>query len=592
MDDATRKRNEISGLAKELVQLARNAPAQLSQRVARLSVREQAELALRLPVKQRLELLLHAPKPMRLVRALPDSEYYLTVRGIGPTDALPLISLGSADQLHHLVDLESWCGDRFDGDRAGAWVALMLEAGEPAARRFLRSADDELLALLFQQWVRPQPIEPDDGHQLGGTGQTEAGDELGLVSPDGYYRFSPSIKEHAAAVQRITQIFFRDDPDRYSRILWATQYELPSSLEEDALRWRQSRLEEHGFPPWEEALSIYAPPAGARDHPRPPESADPDGLAAPRSPMRLPAVRDRLGAALDGLSGEVRERAFHELVGLANHLLVADGAEPREPAAHREALDKGAGSVNIALEARGADEPDELQRVLADVPLIELFREGHARAVELQGRARALTRDGWGSDHPRALELLDSPIRERIDALLLPRPLYYGLGTDDDKGGSRPFRSLGEIEQTQVALAVAELVGRVMAKHLGLNIPELIRRSEQAGARTPRHSAMLLTLLAWHATRGELRNDPLPPDAVSDFLRNVASRRTAAPDAPERALDALTLAAMESYRLTPRETSLLRGFGKACLERLREECSTLDPGIPPDPGQVECLLLE
>ncbi len=53
------RQRELSALLQELTDLAANAPARLSQRVAGLSIREQAELALRLPARQRLELLTH-----------------------------------------------------------------------------------------------------------------------------------------------------------------------------------------------------------------------------------------------------------------------------------------------------------------------------------------------------------------------------------------------------------------------------------------------------------------------------------------------------------------------------------------------------
>ena len=115
------RQRELSALLQELTDLAANAPAHLSQRVAGLSIREQAELALRLPARQRLELLLHAPQPMHLVRSLPDSEFYLSVREVGPTDGLPLMSLASASKMQHVLDLESWRGDRFDAERSGAW---------------------------------------------------------------------------------------------------------------------------------------------------------------------------------------------------------------------------------------------------------------------------------------------------------------------------------------------------------------------------------------------------------------------------------------------------------------------------------------
>ena len=51
--------------------------------------------ALRLPAAERLQLMLHAPAPMRLVRTLPDADLYLTIREVGPADALPMLALSS-----------------------------------------------------------------------------------------------------------------------------------------------------------------------------------------------------------------------------------------------------------------------------------------------------------------------------------------------------------------------------------------------------------------------------------------------------------------------------------------------------------------
>ena len=131
----------IADLASELVELARNDPESLKARVAGLEIRQQAELALRLPAADRLDLLLHAPRPMRLVRSLPDADLYLTVREVGPSDALPLVALASSEQILHLVDLESWRMDRFDAkalrrlDRAAAGIRRADRSPVPAPRR-------------------------------------------------------------------------------------------------------------------------------------------------------------------------------------------------------------------------------------------------------------------------------------------------------------------------------------------------------------------------------------------------------------------------------------------------------------------------
>ncbi len=577
----------VAELVSELAQLARNAPDKLADRVAALSVSEQAELALRLPAKERLELLLHSPKPMRLVRSLPDSEFYLTVREVGPTDALPLVALSSSEQIGHVIDLESWRRDRFDPGRSGAWVALLLDAGEPTIRRFIRSADDSLLTLLFQRWVRTRSIDYDDPNE--DPGQTESGDERGFVSPDGNFRFLPVIAEHGPAIHRIMQMFFMDQSDRYQQILRDSVDELPAELEEQALHWRNSRLEEHGFPPWEEALQVYAAPQGLTTHPVPSDPIDPDGLRASRSALRELPDSDVLLAGIESMRGELRERALHELLSVANRLLIADGADTGDLASHREALRKASGVVRIALEARRVDDPRRLGALLAEVPLIELFREGHARAVELQIRARNLIDHGWAANHERACELLDSPLRERVDALLIHRPQYLEI-REDGSGVPRSFLSSAEIEETRLALEMAELLGRVLLAGMQLD-PELALAAGSHAIR-PTFSTMLLTAMAWHSARDTWAVDPLPPDVVADFLRNVASRRTSDPEAPGRALTSFAREFSSNRQaLSTREFAVFQAFGRSALERLSAECGGLDPGVPLDPRSISCILL-
>jgi hypothetical protein len=161
---------------------------------------------------------------------------------------------------------------------------------------------------------------------------------------------------------------------------------------------------------------------------------------------------------------------------------------------------------------------------------------------------------------------------------------------DDESGGLREFRSAAELEETRVALEMAEVLGEILVDRMGLDLGRVLEASPSA-AENHRFSTLLITLLAWHATRSELRGDPLPAEVVADFLRIVASRRTAAPEAPERALVALLGQLRDAFDLSEREAAVLDGYGRYCLERLAEECAGLDPGVPVDPRTVGCLLL-
>jgi hypothetical protein len=561
---------------------------------ANLDIRRQAELVLRLPAEQRARFLLEAPKPMALVRALPDGDFYLTVREVGPQGALPLLALASASQIAHLLDLESWRRDRFDAIRCGAWVALLVEAGEATIRRFARTIDDETLILLFRLWAKVKPLDIDHEEPTRGHGVTEMGDERGFVSPDGANLFAPERTEHAIAARRLAEALFVDDRDRYLGIIRSALFELPSEVEETALHWRASRLEEHGYPTWDEALSIYAPPEtvpSALAEPMLPAAADEEALAAPRATLRVLGPTALIVHAIDAMSSADRERALFGLMALANRVLVADGGDAGSIETHALVMERAGAYVGIALEARGARDGAAAARVFADVPVVELFREGYARAAALQPRARLMLKDGWGRGHAKAEELIDAPLRARVRALLLPRPLFVTFTEGEESVAARDFRTLAEVEETRVTLELCEALGATLLTRRGLSVADVLNDERRPFEDTPRFSTLLLTALAWHAARGELRVDRLPSDVVADFLRTTASRRTADPEAPVRAMSRLVETLETDAELPRRAAATLRAFGATCLDRLATDCATLDPGLPATPRVVGCLRL-
>jgi len=565
------------------------------KKLPNLTIRQQAELVLRLPAEERAHFLLEAPKPMALVRALPDSDFYLTVREVGPAGALPLLVLASASQTQHLLDLESWRRDRFDPLRCGAWVALLVEAGEATILRFARTIDDETLILLFRLWAKVKPLEIDHEEPTKGHGITEVGDERGFISPDGANLFSPERTEHAIAARRLAEAIYGDDRDRYLGIVRSALFELPSEVEETALRWRASRLEEHGYPTWEEALSIYAPPEAASPAPPGPPPAPPqvdrDALAAPRSALRVFGPSALIVHAVDAMSSEDRERVLFGLMALANRVLVADGADAGSVETHTRVLERAGAYVGLALESRGIRDGAAAAPVLIEVSAVELFREGYALAVALQSRARLMLKTGWGRGAAKAEELIDPPLRARVRALLLARPLYVAFADGEEGAAARDFRTLAEIDETKVTLELCEALGETLLSRRGLTAADLLNEERRAFEDTPRFSTLLLTALAWHAVRGELRVDRLPTEVVADFLRTTASRRTADPEAPARGMIRLVEALEADAELARRPSATLRAFGTTCLDRLAADCANLDPGTPVTPRVVGCLRL-
>lgn len=582
-----RRPDEIDALARELRPLVKRDPEGLKTRLAALSPRDQIELALRLPPLDRLELLLHAPKPMPLVRSLPDFELYLTVREVGPLDSEPLLALASAEQLEHVIDLESWRGDRFDADRSGAWAALFLEAGEPTLRRFLRKTDDETLILLFQKWLRVHPLEIDHEEPTKGHGLTEAGDERGFLSPDGAHLFAPTIPEHAHAARRFAEILYLDDQEHYLGILHAAKFELSSEMEERALQFRTSRLEERGFVRKGEALEIYAAPRPEKTGVLVPPAIDHDRSVPPRSLVLGTGTEGSfLHAALNRMPAAEREAALLGLVALANRVLVADDGDTGDPSAHRRSFEKAAGYAVSALEARGAVDPIAAAEVLGRVPLVELFRETHARLSALQDRARRLFGGGaWGGNDAESLARIDAPLRAKLAGLLLARPLYFDGSREAET--VRDFRTLAEIEEIALALDLVERVGAVLATDLAADLPALdVARAAHAES-PPRLSTLFLTAAGWHATRGELRLAPLPADAAAAFIRLARD----GPRAAQALVDAFVAASANAFLLAEADRAALERFGRASADRLAHDVRGVDPGSPLAAHRLSCLVV-
>jgi hypothetical protein len=324
----------------------------------------------------------------------------------------------------------------------------------------------------------------------------------------------------------------------------------------------------------------------------PPIPRDADGLPSPRAAILDLGGGGMLVAAARDLEGPAVERVLFELACLANRVMVAERWDTCDLDSHLRSLRRAAAYIGIAIEARAAGHSGAARKVLEEVPLLELFREGFERAAALQARASRLVRTGWAAAHARSLDLLDAPIGPQVRALLEPRPLYFDAAAPRDAAMFRDFRSLREIEEARVALEVAEMLGSVFVTRMGADLDTLLRDDPARPAEAYRFSTLLLTALAWHAVQGELRGDPLPPEVASRFLSSVASAQATRPNAASEAVERFLARLVEQAGLGAREVAGLRALAAAGLERLAGPGGRLDPGAPLDPRFVTCLILE
>jgi hypothetical protein len=402
--------------------------------------------------RRRLDVILDAPDPQALVRALPPDELYLVVRDVGLADAAPIVQLASAQQFKVFLDLAAWTGDTIDPRRALPWLRAARAGAsmEPkaAARwaRKLAALDRELLFLLLRDTLRLHDLEQDPDPEF-------ASDRF-MRTPEGKFivEFLVDGAEYAA-VRGLLDDLYAEDPFAATRLLSSIQWDLPSELEETALRWRTGRLADLGFPSTEEAASWFArPPRTTAEAPGRPARAAGFFLAT----LARGSLLDRAVAAL---APEAREAVEPQVVAAANAVLVADAVDPGDPDGVRAAFESARAYVELGLEQLAGRDEGRAAEALARVPVKRIFQEGFGRVLELSWRARSiLQRAGEGTR-------LGSPLDEALAALAGRRPRYFpGVETPRAAWGTveaaahepRDFRSSEDLARTEDALLAAE----------------------------------------------------------------------------------------------------------------------------------------
>ena len=479
---------------------------------------------------RRLEILLSQPDPGAVIRALPGDELYFLIQDVGLSDAPELVELCSPEQFRTILDLDAWRGDTADPLRMLPWLRVAsgsARRGEGGERRWgakLAALDPELVSLLLRSTLRIHDLEEDPDPPIEG--------ERFVRTPEGRFivEFLPDGTDYVA-IRGLLDDLYAQGPFRAARLLSSVRWELPSELEESALRWRNGRLADSGYPSTEEALSWFARPPrpGVREGPAGPPARAPGvwlavqggGSLLDRAALRLPP--DDLGR-LEG-----------EAMAAANAVMVADRADATDPDAVRRAVATARAMLELGLEAAAGADLEGAAAALARTPAKRLFQGGFGRLLDLRARVERLWKEGGAGS--RGAPLLDPPLGEAAAALDRRRPLYFpGIETPRAEWGppaaaafaARPFLSADEVRRTASALDDAEGVA-ALARALRLAPPA------GRGGRTT-VAALYLTALANERLGRAFEAVPIPPGQLREAARALeAAFAAGAPPDPRLA---------------------------------------------------------
>ncbi|MGD9157496.1 MAG: DUF6178 family protein [Desulfobacteraceae bacterium] len=410
-----------------------------------------------------LNMILDHDNPLELVRNMTKIDLFWLVKKVGEDDAYPLLSLASAEQWQHIMDLETWDRDCLNRIGTFNWLNRLLKADPERLIRYLYSEDGSLLSHLFFSGILDIRIKEDDDFMP----------PEGFISFDNLYYIGIGDKENAEDIEQLLKNMALHDHNRFQALMLGLQGSIPAEIEEEMYRLKGVRLAEEGYLPFEEAVSVYAyQDAGLlkKDTSEYILSApDDEGIRAlvPITPFITVQEENLFSMAASGITDYlVLDRLRLEFAGLCNQIFSADGIRFENADDLVKICKKAGGYINTGLEKLSGGDTGIARDFLKNHPLVTIFRAGFSQALELRWKAERWIKTSWFDRFDLGNEFWGEEWAGILDGILLTKPLLYSEKME--KVSYRDFVSLDEIMETETVIDMMT----VLDKLFGAVIPD------------------------------------------------------------------------------------------------------------------------
>ncbi|MCA9561999.1 MAG: hypothetical protein KC561_00855 [Myxococcales bacterium] len=412
------------------------------------------------PARTRMNELLSAPDPKEAVRSLTALELYTTVHEIGVTDATDLIHLASPEQTQAFLDFDCWDRDQLSMVRLSSWLQVLFQAEDDQIAELFEGLDPEVLGLFLKKHIKAYFYRDETDADI-----IDAIPDPIESSPDGVYAIvMPEDADLAAIIRLVIFRLYTTDMDRARQLLNQIRWDLESSIEEAAFQFRSARMQEHGFPSFEEAAGLFSSLNPAKQRRRA-EALRDSGDTSIISPSANADVPPDMAGQLKRVardSGSLFAQAFakateanvplmdlllRQLMTLGNASLSNHEGEPRDREAAREALSSVDDYLNLGLEYLTGRDLDFAATLVKQWPLRLIFQTGFSLTTTLRQQASQLVERGNLSlleEQPFSLVESDD-----VDLLTGLRQRFPLFSADQERG----FRELRQIEEAGARLA-------------------------------------------------------------------------------------------------------------------------------------------
>jgi hypothetical protein len=391
-----------------------------------------------------LSRIMEQKNPGKLVQSLSSGDFFWLLKKVGEEDCLTLLEWASEAQWQYLLDVELWTKDKLDRVRASAWIKRLQQADPGRLVRWFFGQGEALASYHLFKSMEVIVVDKDD----------EAYDlPEGFFSLDGVFHIRVIDPEQRETIENILREMARTDNVRYQAFLAGLAGLLPAEMEDEMLRLRNVRLAEHGFLPFEEAMSVYSPLEPSALSPDKPgrmlDIFEDDEIRAmvPALPLYHAETENMLtGTAFQTRDPLLVDKIRLEFAGLCNQIMSADGLLVPELDVLVSTCQKVARLLNLALERLCGKDLSKAEQALRTHSFVDLFRVGFGLTLKLKWEAERWVKESWFFRQGLDTDFWGEEWGGTLAGLLDKRPQHY-LGVKE-KDAYKDFEWLSELGES------------------------------------------------------------------------------------------------------------------------------------------------
>ncbi len=388
-----------------------------------------------------LDRILGHENPKEIVRHMPSGDFFWLIKKVGEDECLPLLELASEDQWTYLLDLEVWRKDRLDVEHTSLWLKRLEQAQPAGLVRWLLNRGQSLAFYYLFKNIELVIREPDREFDI----------PDGFFSLDGVFFIKVIDSRYRETIENILREVAHKDSNRYQALVLGLAGVLPAETEEEMYRMRNARLAEHGFLPYEEAISVYAPldvEAIKKEDAKKSSgiTIDKESWAlAPLSPLYHAGTDNILGISLSEIADPMfLDRLRLEFAGLCNQVLSADGILAQDLDVLVKTCRKAAGYLNLALERLCGKDVSSAIKLLRRHSLVSIFRVGFGLVLKVKWEAERWIKTSWFEAQGLDYDFWGEEWAGMLSAMLEKRPRFY-TGPSPEGEELRDFQWLSDL---------------------------------------------------------------------------------------------------------------------------------------------------